>query len=52
MSKNDLPFYKVAQNFVDQMKMTPDVGKNGVCYTYGGCEIHFLTNLSYPVVSV
>lgn len=54
MSKNDVPFYKVVQNLVDDMEMIDpeEWGKVALRYTYGGCKIILETRARFPVVSV
>ena len=52
MSKNDVPFHRVLQNFVENMQLPAEVGVNGLSYSYGGSNINFDTNATYPIVSV
>ncbi len=54
MSKSDIPFWRVIQTFVQQMKMPPVVeqGEVGLVYGYGGIRVNFSTNRRYPFVSV
>ena len=51
MSNHDLPFYKVAQNFVNSMILPDEYGKLGLSYSYGGSNIMFTTNERFPSVS-
>lgn len=41
MSRNDLPFYKVAQNFVDELRLPKEIKTYGFSYSYSGCNITF-----------
>lgn len=52
MSKNDVPFHRVIRNFVESMQLPKEVGINGLSYSYGGSNINFDTNPTYPIVSV
>jgi hypothetical protein len=52
MSKNDIPFHQVIMNFVNNLEMPKEIGINGVSYSYGGSNICFDTNNSYPIISV
>lgn len=54
MSKSEIPFWRVIQTFVQQMKMPPvvDQGEVGLVYGYGGIRVNFPTNRRYPFVSV
>lgn len=52
MSKNDVAFHKVISSFVDNLILPKQLGINGMSYSYGGSNINFDTNPSYPIVSV
>jgi hypothetical protein len=52
MSKNDVPFHKVVSSFVDNLVLPKELGINGMSYSYGGSNINFDTNPSYPIISV
>jgi hypothetical protein len=52
MSKNDVPFDRVIKNFVESMQLPKEMGINGLSYSYGGSNINFDTNSTYPIVSV
>ena len=53
MSKNDVPFDRVISSFVKGLIIpTKELGINGMSYSYGGSNINFETNPSYPIVSV
>jgi hypothetical protein len=52
MSKNDVPFHRVITNFVESMQLPKEMGINGLSYSYGGSNINFDTNQTYPIVSV
>lgn len=52
MSKNDIPFHKVIMNFVSSMQMPKEIGIHGLSYSYGGSNICFHTNASFPIISV
>jgi hypothetical protein len=52
MSKNDVPFYKVIQSFVDNLIVPKERGIQGMSYSYGGSNINFDTNPNYPIISV
>lgn len=52
MSKNDVPFHKVVASYVNNMVLPKEIGINGLSYSYGGSNINFDTNNTYPIVSV
>lgn len=52
MSKNDVAFHKVVSSFVDNLILPKELGINGMSYSYGGSNINFDTNPSYPIISV
>jgi len=52
MSKNDVPFHKVVSSFVENLVLPKELGINGMSYSYGGSNINFDTNPSYPIISV
>ena len=52
MSKNDIPFHEVIASFVEGLRMPKELGINGMSYSYGGSNITFETNPTYPIVSV
>lgn len=52
MSKNDIPFHEVIASFVNGLRMPKELGINGMSYSYGGSNITFETNPTYPIVSV
>jgi len=52
MSKNDVAFHKVVSSFVDNLILPKELGINGMSYSYGGGNINFDTNPSYPIISV
>jgi hypothetical protein len=52
MSKNNVPFWKVVENFVKNFSYPSEIGKFGLIYEYGGAEIAFETNESYPFITV
>ncbi len=41
MSKNDQPFYKVAGNFINELRLPKDIKNYGFSYSYNGCNINF-----------
>lgn len=48
-----MPFDKVITSFVDGLIVPiKELGINGMSYSYGGSNINFDTNPSYPIVSV
>lgn len=54
MSKNDVPFCRVVQNLVDELRMADENewGSVALRYTYGGCRIVLETRSKFSVVSV
>lgn len=54
MSKSDVPFWRVTQTLINEMKMPlpSEIGEVGLAYSYGGMKINFPTNNRYPFVSV
>lgn len=52
MSKNDVPFHRVISSFVEGLVLPKELGINGMSYSYGGSNINFETNPSYPIISV
>ncbi len=41
MSKNDQPFHKVVQNFINELRLPKEIKKYGFSYSYNGCNINF-----------
>ena len=52
MSKNDVPFHKVIGCFVNGLVLPKELGINGMSYSYGGSNVNFETNPTYPIISV
>lgn len=51
MSKNYVPFHKVIGCFVNGLVLPKELGINGMSYSYGGSNVNFETNPTYPIIS-